>query len=137
MPTTSYFKVKNVAAFLEWVESIPELSAKQKKPAPKRLGLRQKPCQNGYWQLVYPGCEWLIASQSNQELRDIQYELIPHLEADAVVVFKETYQVGVKLFGQAVALHSSGGLVRITLDDIYSLARERFSGAEIWPEEEY
>lgn len=136
MPITSYFNVKDTAAFLEWVDSIPDLQAHCRTPGRKGkqpLNLTA----TRLWRLSYPGNEWLVPNALTGEFVDLQEEVLPYLADDTVVVFKETYQVGNRLHGNAVAVHSSGGLVKLSLDDIYSLARERFAGATIMPEEDY
>lgn len=137
MPTSSYFQVKNIAAFLEWVDSIPGLTARQARPPRRKTFAHATTPPADSWQLHWPGNEWILSRPHDTGPLNLYEELQPHLMPHAVVVLKETYQVGSKLCGRALAFHASGETVAVELDHIYSLARERFNSPAVWPEEEY
>jgi hypothetical protein len=131
MPTSNYFEVRHVPTFLEWVDSIPGLEAET-----RRIAIR--PGRHAtVWRLVFPGSEWLIKAANGTDLIDLFEEVVPHLLDDGVAVFKETYQVGGSMRGLAIAVNGTGGLVKLTLDDIYGLARQRFGGAPIYHEHDF
>lgn len=120
---SNYFRVKDREAFMEWVESVEDLDC------------WSEPLDGvEHFTLMSTGQGWPSETADRQTGEvtevDVVSGLAGHLaEGSVAVLFESGAEVGRYVFGYGVAVHPSGEVVRMSLEDIYGRARAAF-GAE-------
>ena len=130
---SNYFRVKNREAFLEWVETLPDVEVVTKTTT---VGISA----DTYYALLSDdpdnGCfpAWRFPEDGSDEIEiDLAQELSEHLVEDSIAILMEAGAEKQRyICGYAIAVNSAGEKVEIFLGDIYLLAAERFGeGPEI------
>lgn len=114
---SNYFKVKDANAFKAWVETVPGLGFWEHEGT---FGIYSDCPDSGCW----PSARW---DDDEDEYFDLVAELAEHLADGEVAVLMEAGAEKLRyISGWAVAVHSSGEYVCVSLDDVYKLAVEKF-----------
>ncbi len=120
---TNYFKVKDIAAFNDWVNKFTGLDVVVQK-------------QEGTVSILFDeesGVPSFYYDENDQEIEvDFMEELAKHLADDSVAVLEAVGSEKCRyLNGYAVAVNNKGESVSINLDMIYELAKQKFGAKEI------
>lgn len=114
---TNYFQVKDVAKFTAWAKHHGLLVYPQE-GASDHFALAPTDSDSG----AFPDYN----HETDEEI-DFAAELATHLDDGSVAVLLETGAEKLRyLHGHAIAIDAKGESVRIDLEDIYTLAAERF-----------
>jgi hypothetical protein len=112
---SNYVRVRDEAAFLGWVETLPGVVARREDGNPGRFALLVEDGDHGGW----PN-----RCHDGEEEIDLHAELAGHLVEGEVAVLQE---VGVEklryLVGYAVAVNHRGERLAISIDDVYERVR--------------
>jgi hypothetical protein len=115
---SNYFRVKNAAAFRAWCRK-------------RRLGVWSRDADDGAGKryAIYPIYSgdggWSTYDAETGDAFDVFAELAPHLHPKDVAVLIEIGSEKLRyLIGIAVAIHPSGRMDRVSLDDIYRRAMQ-------------
>jgi hypothetical protein len=112
---SNYFRVKDAAAFEAWCDE-------------RFLDYWQDTARERYAISAsgeYASGSWPWYDHSTDAEIDIAAELVPHLHPKDVAVLIEVGSEKLRyLIGQAVAVHASGRIDRVSLDDIYDRAMQ-------------
>ncbi len=120
---TNYFKVKDIAAFNDWVNKFTGLDVVVQE-------------QEGTVSILFDeesGVPSFYYDENDQEIEvDFMEELAKHLADDSVAVLEAVGSEKFRyLIGYAVAVNNKGESVSINLDMIYELAKQKFGAKEI------
>jgi hypothetical protein len=127
---TNYFKVGRPKEFMEWLETVPDVIWEEKNPDnPDMVGMLYVENPDG---AGWPS--WRYPPNDTDELEDdIEFDIfeeIPQfLAPNEVAIFMEVGAEKLRyLHGQSIAVHSSGQMLEINLNDIYKLVNKE------WPD---
>ena len=121
---SNYFEVKDEATFLEWVEKLPgvvarEQGADQDKASPTRYTLLVDDADGGGW----PAWRYSDDDSDDEEL-DLAAELSEHLRPGCVAVLEETGAEKLRhLVGYATAVNHLGEKITVSISDVYEKAK--------------
>lgn len=119
---TNYFRVKDATKFTAWAAHH-ELTVHPQEGASDHFALAPNDSDNG----AFPDLD----HETDEEI-DFAAELATHLDESSVAVLLETGAEKLRyLHGHATAINAQGDSVQICLDDIYTLAAQRFPGKEV------
>ncbi len=118
---SNYFKVKDVAAFKAWVDSL----------ACVKIWERQDGTFGIYSECKDSGCWPSTKSTGDEDIEiDLEEELAEHLQDGEVAILMQAGAEKLRYIGgYAVAVNHLGETVSVHLHDIYDLAKAKF-GAE-------
>lgn len=118
---SNYFKVKDAAKFLDWIEFVGDLGFWESSKAPGSYAIYSED-QFGGW----PSLRFDADSEDYVEF-DMVDELAAHLVEGEVAVLMECGAEKLRyLTGHALAINHLGASVVVRLTDIYALAKEKF-----------
>ncbi len=116
---SNYFCVRDEAAFLNWVETLPGVIARREDGNPERFALLVEDGDNGGW----PGWRYDEREDDEEEI-DLRAEITGHLDEGEVAVLEEVGAEKLRyLVGYAVAVNHRGEKLTVSLDDIYERVR--------------
>lgn len=131
---SNYFLVKDKEAFLKAIEHVPDLEVLFE-PHKTKDGDEVEHCVL----LASGGSDsgsipWEYYDDDKEDFVDVEWPAIfkEHLQEHSVAAFMESGAEKLRyVVGIALAFHSSGEMVQITLDDIYEKAQESFGDEAI------
>ncbi|CAN5289334.1 hypothetical protein BH24ACT19_BH24ACT19_08070 [soil metagenome] len=116
---SNYFCVRDEAAFLNWVETLPGVIARREDGNPERFALLVEDGDNGGWH----GWRYDEREDDEEEI-DLRAEITGHLDEGEVAVLEEVGAEKLRyLVGYAVAVNHRGEKLTVSLDDIYERVR--------------
>lgn len=124
---SNYFRVRDEAAFLAWVETLPGVVARRDDEDLSRFVLLVEEGDDGGWP------NWLYDEQAESEEEiDLHAELADHLAEGEVAILEEVGAEKLRyLVGYAVAVNHRGEKLAVSIDDIYEKVREAGWGSDI------
>lgn len=119
------FRVRDEAAFLGWVETLPGVVARREDGNPERFALLVEDGDDGGWP------NWRHDDGEEEEI-DLHAELAGHLAEGEVAVLEEVGAEKLRyLVGYAVAVNHRGEKLAVSLDDIYEKVRAAGWGPDV------
>jgi hypothetical protein len=116
---SNYVRVKDRRTFMVWALSLPDVEVVEQEGAFALLVTGE----DGGWP-SFRSCD----DREEDEAIDLAAEMANHLAPGEVCIFQ---QVGAEklryLSGSALAVNSAGETLQISIDDIYTLVRERWN----------
>ncbi len=121
---SNYFRVKDAEAFKEWVDSVPDLAARQETEGKdKGKFMLWSAHEYGGW----PTDRYNEETDEHEQY-DLGTELSKHLADGQVAVLMEIGAEKLRyLSGVAVAINWRGKRTEVSLEDIYDVAARRFN----------
>jgi hypothetical protein len=117
---SNYVRVKDVEAFNAWVATLPGVELVEKEGKFALLAGRDN--DTGGWP------SFRSASNDEDEEIDLAAEIAAHLAPGEVFVYCECGAEKLRyLTGWATAVKDTGEMLRVSIDDIYSLVEERWN----------
>jgi hypothetical protein len=111
---SNYVRIKDREAFLRWADSLPDVEVVDKDDTFALLATGE-------------GC-WPSFRGDDKEELDLATEIAAHLAEGEVFIFQEVGAEKLRyLTGWAKAVNSSGETLEVSIDDIYTLVRERWN----------
>lgn len=124
---SNHFRVRDEAAFLHWVESLPGVMARMDDGNPERFALLVEDGDGGGW----PNWRYEERTEDEGEL-DIYAELAGHLADGEVAILQEVGAEKLRyLVGYAVAVNYRGETLAVSIDDIYAKVRNAGWGTDV------
>lgn len=124
---SNYFRVRDEAAFLRWVETLPGVVARREDGNPECFVLLVEDGENGGW----PSLRYHEEVEDEEEIH-LHAELAEHLSDGEVAVLEEVGSEKLRyLVGYAVAVNHRGETLSISLDDIYEKVRAAGWGGDV------
>lgn len=124
---SNYFRVREEAAFLSWVETLPGVVVCREDDEPERFVLLVEESDDGGW----PNWRFDERTESEEEF-DLYSELAEHLAEGEVAVLQEVGAEKLRyLVAYAVAINHRGEKLAVSIDDIYEKVREAGWGTEV------
>jgi hypothetical protein len=116
---SNYFRVRDEAAFLGWVEALPGVVARREDDDPGRFALLVEDGDDGGWP------NWRYDEQTQEEGEiDLYAELAGHLADGEVAVLQEVGAERLRyLVGYSVAVDHRGERLSVSIDDVYEKVR--------------
>ena len=127
---TNYFKIGRPKEFMKWIETVPDVVWQEKNPDnPDMIGMLYVDSLDG---TSWPS--WRYIEDENGEDDETEFEIFEEiaefLAPGEVAIFMEVGAEKLRyLYGQSVAVHSSGQILDISLNDIYKLVHEEWPDA--------
>jgi len=121
---SNYFEVKNQAAFLAWVNGLPDISTQGRgqKGEPTQYMIYSNSHDDGGW----PTWRWAEEGEEDTELNLVD-EIAPHLKHGVICVLMEAGAEKLRyISGNAIAFNSLGNYIELALSDIYQQAYDVF-----------
>jgi hypothetical protein len=123
---SNHFRVRDGAAFLDWVGTLPGVVAREDGASPDRFALLVEDGEDGSWPA------WRHDEEGEDEEIDLYTELAGHLAEGEVVVLQEVGAEKLRyLVGYAVAVNHCGEKLAVSIDDIYEKVREAGWGSNV------
>jgi hypothetical protein len=111
---SNYFRVRDEAAFLRWVETLPGVVARREDGNPGRFALLVEAGDDGGW----PSRRHSEGMEEEEDI-DLHAELAGHLAEGDVAVLDEVGAEKLRyLVGYAVAVNHRGEKLAVSLDDV-------------------
>lgn len=124
---SNYFRVRDEAAFMRWVETLPGVVARREDDDPERFVLLVEEGDDGGW----PNWRCDELTESEEEF-DLHSELAEHLAEGEVAVLQEVGAEKLRyLVGYAVAVNHRGEKLAVSIDDIYEKVRQAGWGTQV------
>jgi hypothetical protein len=118
---SNYVRVKDRETFMDWAKSLPDIEIVEQEGTFALLATGE----DGGWPSFRSREDQ--EDQGDEEI-DLAPEIADHLAPGEVCIFQ---QVGAEklryLSGSAIAVNSAGETLQISIDDIYTLVRERWN----------
>jgi hypothetical protein len=118
---SNYVRVKDRETFMAWAQSLPDIEVVEQEGAFALLATSE----DGGWPSFRRGED---QEAQGDESIDLAAEIAGHLAPGEVCIFQ---QIGAEklryLSGSAMAVNSAGETLQISIDDIYTLVRERWN----------
>lgn len=123
---SNHFRVRDEAAFLGWVETLPGVVARREDGNPERFALLvEEGDDGGGWP------NWSFDGEEEEEI-DLHAELAGHLAEGEVAVLEEVGAEKLRyLVGYAVAVNHRGETLAVSIDDVYERVREAGWGTDV------
>jgi len=116
---SNYFRVRDEAAFLCWVETLAGVVARREDGNPERFVILVEDGDDGGW----PDRRYHEGVGDEEEI-DLHTELAGHLAEGEVAVLEEVGAERLRyLVGYAVAVNHRGEKLAVSIDDIYAKLR--------------
>jgi hypothetical protein len=110
---SNYVRVRDREAFLDWADSLPHVEVVDK---------------GDMFALLVAGDGWPSFRDGADEELDLATEIANHLAEGEVFIFQEVGAEKLRyLTGWAKAVNRAGHTLEVSIDDIYTLVRERWS----------
>jgi len=123
---SNYFRVRDEAAFLTWVETLPGVVARREDGSPERFALLVEEGDDGGWP------NWRYDEEGEDEEIDLHAELAGHLAEGEVAVLQEVGAEKLRyLVGYAVAVNHRGEKLAVSIDDVYERVRAAGWGSDV------
>jgi hypothetical protein len=115
---SNYVRVKDREMFLAWAESLPEVEVVEHEDSFALLAISD----DGAWP------SWRDPDDPHEEGVDLAAEMATHLAEGEVFIFQEVGAEKLRyLSGWATAVNAAGETLHVSIDDIYTLVRERWN----------
>jgi hypothetical protein len=118
---SNYVRVKDRETFLDWAQSLPDVEVVEQEGTFALLATGE----DGGWPSFRSRDD---REDQDDEAIDLAAEIANHLAPGEVCIFQ---QVGAEklryLSGSALAVSSAGETLQVSIDDIYTLVRERWN----------
>ena len=122
---SNHFRVRDEAAFLGWVGTLPDVVARREDGNPERFALLVEDGDDGW-------PNWRYDDDGEEVEIDLHAELAGLLAEGEVAVLEEVGAEKLRyLVGYAVAVNHRGERVAISLDDIYEKVRAAGWGPDV------
>lgn len=123
---SNHFRVRDEAAFLGWVETLPGVVARREDGNPERFALLVEDEDDGGWP------NWRRGELEDEEDIDLPAELAGHLTEGEVAILEEVGAEKLRyLVGYAVAVNHRGETLAVSIDDVYARVREAGWGSDV------
>lgn len=120
---TNYFKVKDVEAFTEFVESINCVLIDYVIDGEKMYGFYSDDPDSG----CFPSCRYNEETDQTEDINLVD-EVAKHLVECEICIMMEAGAEKMRyIFGWATAFNHTGEYVNLSLSDIYKMAKDKFS----------
>ncbi|CAN5625847.1 hypothetical protein BH24ACT20_BH24ACT20_00350 [soil metagenome] len=124
---SNYLRVRDEAAFLGWVETLPGVVARREDGDRERFVLLVEDGDDGGW----PNWRYHEDVDGEEEI-DLHAELSEHLAEGEVAVLEEVGAEKLRyLVGYAVAVNHKGETLSISIDEIYQKVHEAGWGDDV------
>lgn len=121
---SNYFRVRDAAVFLDWVETLPGVVASREDQ--DRFVLLVENGDDGGWP------NWRYDDEGEDEEINLYAELAGHLSEGEVAVLQEVGAEKLRyLVGHAVAVDHRGEKLAVSIDDIYEKVHEAGWGPDV------
>jgi hypothetical protein len=118
---SNYVRVKDREMFMDWAQSLPDVEVVEQEGAFALLAISE----DGGWPSFRSRQD---QEDQEDEAIDLAAEIADHLAPGEVCIFQ---QVGAEklryLSGSSLAVNGTGETLQISIDDIYTLVRERWN----------